>query len=90
VPQLADEPESTDWLSVWFSLGSAVIALLALIAAGIAVRATVATNRTQSEQLRGWPTSFVRGHWPMSSWRPCRSRRRPRRWTSTCSRRPSG
>ncbi|MEU8639811.1 hypothetical protein AB0C38_47105 [Amycolatopsis sp. NPDC048633] len=52
MPQLADEPKVTDWLSVWFSLGSAVIALLALVAAGIAVRATVATNRTQSEQLR--------------------------------------
>jgi hypothetical protein len=49
---LADEPKITDWLSVWFSLGSGVIALLALIAASIAVRATIQTNRTQTEQLR--------------------------------------
>ncbi|MFJ1764025.1 hypothetical protein ACIOD2_27170 [Amycolatopsis sp. NPDC088138] len=49
---LADEPKITDWLSVWFSLGSGVIALLALIAAAVAVRATIQTNRTQSAQLQ--------------------------------------
>lgn len=49
---LADEPKITDWLSVWFSLGSGVIALLALVAATIAVRATIQTNRSQSEQLK--------------------------------------
>lgn len=49
---LADEPKITDWLSVWFSLGSGVIALLALVAASIAVWATIQTNRNQAEQLK--------------------------------------
>ncbi|MEU4523127.1 hypothetical protein AB0F52_31010 [Amycolatopsis sp. NPDC024027] len=47
-----EEPKITDWMGAWFTLGSGLIALLALIAAAIAARATIQTNRNQSAQLK--------------------------------------
>ncbi|WET79231.1 hypothetical protein P3102_35270 [Amycolatopsis sp. QT-25] len=46
------QEKKADWFSAWASGASAIVATFALLAAGVAANATIATNRNQSEQLR--------------------------------------
>ncbi|WP_414943303.1 hypothetical protein [Amycolatopsis sp. cmx-11-32] len=46
------QDKKADWFSAWASGASSIVAVFALLAAGVAANATIATNRNQSEQLR--------------------------------------